>query len=72
MRKSIIVSADCGYSLHFCGMQIFLQNQCYLLQSSRFDDNSVKILCNDDPKALNKRKQHISRRSEDNCHNNNY
>ena len=25
MRKSIIISADCGYWLHFCGMQIFLQ-----------------------------------------------
>ena len=25
MPKSIIIFADCGYWLHFCGMQIFLQ-----------------------------------------------
>ena len=32
MRKLNIVSADCGYLLHFCGMQIFLQNQYKLLK----------------------------------------
>ena len=26
MRKSIIISADCGYWPHLCGMQLFLQN----------------------------------------------
>ena len=26
MRKLSIISADCGYLLHFCGMRIFLQN----------------------------------------------
>ena len=32
----------------FCGMQIFLQNYCYLLKHSKFDASSVKILCNID------------------------
>ena len=40
----------------FCGMGIFLQNQCYLLKRSRFDANSVKILCNNDLKALKQTK----------------
>ena len=26
MRKLNIISADCGYLLHFCRMRIFLQN----------------------------------------------
>ena len=26
MRKLNIISADCGYLLHFCGMRIFLQS----------------------------------------------
>ena len=46
MRKLHIISANCGYLLHFCGMRIFLQNYYSLLKNRRFDAHSVKILCN--------------------------
>ena len=65
---------------HFCGLWIlvaFLRNadisakSTLLSKKSRFDAHSLKILFNIHLKAINKQKQCISQRSEENRHNSN-
>ena len=67
-QSSFLRIADNAYIFeecrYFCKLVLFAKTY-----SIKFDASFVKILCNIDLKDVKTRKEYISRRSEDNCHN---